>query len=336
MKGVTPKGVTPKERIVSGMRPTGRLHLGHYHGVLKNWLKLQDQYDCLFFIADWHGLTTEYSSPEGLRQSRREILADWLAVGLDPKKATIFVQSDVKEHAELHLLLSMITPVPWLERVPSYKEMQQELTTKDLSTYGFLGYPLLQTADIILYNAGKVPVGIDQVPHIELAREVVRRFNHLYGETFVEPKPLLTEAPKLLGMDRRKMSKSYDNCLYLSDDAGTIEKKVMSAVTDPARMRREDPGNPDICLIFDYHKLHSPKDVVEKVDAECRQAKIGCVEDKKRMVATINQFLDPIRRKREEVLKQGSRLDEMVDEGAKKARALAQNTMEKVRKAMKV
>ncbi|MDO8462172.1 MAG: tryptophan--tRNA ligase [Deltaproteobacteria bacterium] len=325
-----------RERVVSGMRPTGKLHLGHYHGVLKNWLTLQNQYDCFFFIADWHGLTTEYSSPQGIAGSRREILADWLAVGLDPKKATIFVQSDVKEHAELHLLLSMIVPVPWLERVPSYQEMQQELTTKDLSTYGFLGYPLLQTADIILYNANKVPVGVDQVPHIELSREIVRRFNSLYGPLFVEPKPLLTEAPKLLGMDRRKMSKSYDNCLTLSDSAATIEKKVLSAITDPDRKRREDPGNPDVCLIFDYHKLHSEKETIQKIDRECRSAAIGCVEDKKMMAATINKFLDPIRKKREEWLGQTDRMDELLGDGARRARAVAQEMMEKVRKAMKI
>ena len=221
------KNVQKKVRVVSGMRPTGRLHLGHYHGVLRNWIKLQEDFECFFFVADWHGLTTEYAKPEVVRDSSREILIDWLSVGLNPDKATLFIQSQVKEHAELHLILSMLTPLGWLERVPSYKEMQQELSTKDLSTYGFLGYPLLQTADIALYDGEKVPVGMDQVPHIELSREIVRRFNYLYGETLVEPKPLLTEAPKLLGPDRRKMSKSYDNCLYLSDPPEAIEKKIL-------------------------------------------------------------------------------------------------------------
>ncbi len=324
-----------KVRVVSGMRPTGRLHLGHYHGVLRNWLALQDSYDCFFFIADLHGLTTEYAAPEIVRQSTHEILLDWLACGLDPKKALLFVQSDVKEHAELHLLLSMLTPLGWLERVPSYKEMQQELSTKDLSTYGFLGYPLLQTADIALYNGEKVPVGVDQVPHIELGREIIRRFNYLYGPTLVEPQPLLTQTPKLLGPDRRKMSKSYDNCLYLSDPPETIEKKIASAITDPGRMRRGDPGNPDICLIFDYHKLHSPPEEVERVRETCRNATLGCVEDKKKMASVINEFLAPIRKKRGELAKRPDEIREILTEGAARARGLAGETLARVRKAMK-
>jgi tryptophanyl-tRNA synthetase len=322
-------------RIVSGMRPTGRLHLGHYHGVLRNWVKLQQDYECFFFVADYHGLTTEYAKPEVVRDSSREILLDWLAAGLDPEKAVIFVQSDVKEHAELHLLLSMLTPLGWLERVPSYKEMQQELSNKDLSTYGFLGYPLLQTADIALYDGQKVPVGQDQVPHIELSREVVRRFNYLYGETLVEPQPLLTEAPKLLGMDRRKMSKSYDNCLYLSDPPEKIEKKVREAITDPARIRKDDPGNPDICLIYDYHKLHSRPDVVERVDRDCRAAKLGCVEDKKNMAAAINAFLDPIRARRAEYEKDPGLIRAVLDRGTVRARDVAAATLARVRKAMR-
>jgi tryptophanyl-tRNA synthetase len=322
-------------KIVSGMRPTGKLHLGHYHGVLRNWLKLQDGNECYFFVADWHALTTEYQKPEIIRQSARDVLLDWLSVGLDPDKAVIFVQSDVKEHAELHLLLSMIAPLGWLERVPSYKEMQQELSNKDLSTYGFLGYPLLQTADVALYHGAKVPVGQDQVPHIELSREIVRRFNYLYGETLVEPQPLLTEAPKLLGMDRRKMSKSYDNCLYLSDTPEAIEKKVKGAITDPARLRRDDPGNPDVCLIFDYHKLHSSAAEVEKVNATCRNASLGCVDDKKAMAATINAFLEPIRKKRAEWEKDAGAVDAVLKKGTEKARDVAEATMTKVRKAMK-
>jgi tryptophanyl-tRNA synthetase len=322
-------------RIVSGMRPTGKLHLGHYHGVLRNWIRLQKDNECFFFVADWHGLTTEYAKPEIVRQSTREILLDWLSAGLDPEKAVIFVQSDVKEHAELHLLLSMITPLGWLERVPSYKEMQQELSTKDLSTYGFLGYPLLQTSDVALYDGAKVPVGQDQVPHIELSREIVRRFNYLYGQTLIEPQPLLTEAPKLLGMDRRKMSKSYDNCLYLSDSAEQIEKKVKSAITDPARIRKEDPGNPDICLIFDYHKLHSRPENVEKVNTNCRNASLGCVEDKKNMAAVINAFLDPIRARRAEYEKDPAMIDAFLAKGTARARDIAAATMARVRKAMK-
>lgn len=324
-----------KLRVVSGMRPTGKLHLGHYHGVLRNWLKLQQDNECFFFVADLHGLTTEYAKPEFVRQSSRDVLLDWLSVGLDPQKAVIFVQSDVKEHCELHLLLSMITPLGWLERVPSYKEMQQELSTKDLSTYGFLGYPLLQTSDVALYDGQKVPVGQDQVPHIELSREIVRRFNFLYGETLVEPQPLLTEAPKLLGMDRRKMSKSYDNCLYLSDTPEAIEKKVKSAVTDPARLRRDDPGNPDVCLIYDYHKLHSPPDEVEKINVNCRNASLGCVDDKKNMAATINAFLEPFRKRRAELEKDDAVIADLLKRGTEKARDVAAATLARVRKAMK-
>lgn len=329
-----PSSSSPAIRVVSGMRPTGRLHLGHYHGVLRNWLQLQDNYDCFFFVADWHGLTTEYANPEVVRKSTREILIDWLSVGLDPAKAVLFVQSEVKEHAELYLLLSMITPLGWLERVPSYKEMQQELSTKDLSTHGFLGYPLLQTADIVLYDGEKVPVGADQVPHIELAREIVRRFNSFYGKTLVEPQSLLTEAPKLLGPDRRKMSKSYDNCLYLSDPPEEIEKKIREAITDPARIRRNDPGNPDICLLYDYHKLHSSKAEVGQVGRDCRSAALGCVEDKKRMAEVINGFLEPIRKKRIGFLKNPGEVDEILRKGSVRAAEIAGKTMERVRKAI--
>ncbi len=326
-----------KTRIVSGMRPTGKLHLGHYHGVLRNWLMLQEKEECFFFVADWHALTTEYADPEVIRQSTRDVLADWLAVGLNPDKATIFVQSHVKEHAELHLLLSMITPLGWLERVPSFKEMQQELATKDLSTYGFLGYPLLQAADVALYDGNKVPVGVDQVPHIELAREIVRRFNHLYqGSILVEAQPLLTSAPKLLGLDRRKMSKSYNNSIYLSDTPEEVSKKVQAAITDPARVKRSDPGNPDICIIYDYHKLHNTPEETTKVAQECRAAVLGCTDDKKKMAALLNDFLDPIRRKREEILRDPGYVDDVARRGSEKARAIAQETLNRVQKAMKL
>lgn len=327
--------VKKSNRIVSGMRPTGKLHLGHYHGVLRNWIKLQNEFECFFFVADLHALTTEYATPQNIRGWTREILLDWLSVGLDPDKAVLFVQSEIPEHAELHLYLSMIAPLGWLERVPSYKEMQQELTTKDLSTYGFLGYPLLQTADIALYGGQKVPVGQDQVPHIELSREIVRRFNHLYGETLVEPQALLTESPKLLGPDRRKMSKSYDNCLYLSDTPQEIEKKIAAAITDPSRIRKVDPGNPDICLIFDYHKLHSPAEAVQDVNEKCRNATLGCVEDKKNMAAVVNEFLDPIRKRRAELEKDPGRIDEIIRKGTQRASVLAKETIGRVRKAMK-
>lgn len=317
------------------MRPTGKLHLGHYDGVLRNWIKLQKDYDCFFFVADLHALTTEYASPENIRTWSREIVIDWLSAGLDPEKSVLFVQSEIPQHSELHLLLSMITPLGWLERVPSYKELQQELTTKDLSTYGFLGYPLLQTADIILYNGQKVPVGQDQVAHIELSREIVRRFNFLYGGKLIEPQPLLTEMPKLLGPDRRKMSKSYNNCLSLSDSAKEIQKKVTSAITDPARMRRDDPGNPDICLVFDYHKLHSPSDEVARIAEGCRNATLGCVDDKKRMAEIINAFLDPIRKRRAELEKDPGRVDEILKKGREQASQVAAETMKRVKKAMK-
>ena len=331
-----------KARVVSGVRPTGKLHLGHLHGVLKNWVELQDKYDCFFFIADWHGLTTDYEDPKILAESSRDILADWLAAGIDPKQATLFIQSDIKEHAELYLLLGMLTPLGWLERVPSYKETQQNLATKDVATYGFLGYPLLQTADVALYNAQRVPVGTDQVPHIELSREIVRRFNHLYRkaaggqEVFVEPQALLTKSPKLLGPDRRKMSKSYNNCLYLSDPPELIRKKVMSAITDPARMRREDPGDPDVCLIFDYHKLHSDQATCERVDRECRAAEIGCVEDKKMMADTIIEYLTPHQERRRRYLQDPAQLDQILREGTERARAEAEKTMRRVRKVMSV
>lgn len=323
-----------KTHVVSGMRPTGKLHLGHYHGVLKNWLELQKGYDCFFFIADWHALTTEYKTPKIVRDSIREVLVDWLSVGIDPKKVTLFVQSAVKEHAELHLLLSMLTPLGWLERVPTFKEQLRELEKREIATHGFLGYPVLQAADIALYDGKGVPVGEDQVAHIELAREIVRRFNHLYGETLVEPKALVTTAPKLLGPDRRKMSKSYDNCLYLSDSAKTIQEKVMSAITDENRKRREDPGNPDVCLIYDYHKLQSRPDLVKQVDQQCRMAQIGCVEDKKMMVKILNDFLEPIREKREGLLKRADDLEDILRTGNQKASSIARATLERVRKAM--
>lgn len=325
-----------KTNVVSGMRPTGKLHLGHYHGVLKNWLELQDKYDCFFFIADWHAMTTEYKTPKVVRESVREVLVDWLSVGIDPNKVTLFVQSAVKEHAELQLLLSMITPLGWLERVPTYKEQLRELETREIATHGFIGYPVLQTADIALYDGKGVPVGDDQVSHIELAREIVRRFNHLYGETLIEPKAMVTSAPKLLGPDRRKMSKSYDNCLYLSDSSQEIQKKIMSAITDENRKRREDPGNPDVCLIFDYHKLQTKPDLVKQIDHQCRMAEIGCVEDKKMMVKILNDFLEPIRERRAQFLKRPDDLNDILKLGNQKASRVAQRTMERVRKAMGV
>ena len=245
-------------RVLSGIRSSGTLHLGNYLGALKNWQELQHQYEGYYFIADWHALTTDYADTTALKANMLDNMAGFLAVGLDPEKCTLFIQSRVPEHAELHLLLSMITPVPWLERVPSYKEQQQQIKDKDLTTFGFLGYPLLQTADIIMYKGNYVPVGIDQVPHIELARDIARRFNHLYTPVFPEPQPLLTETPKVPGLDGRKMSKSYNNALFLTDAPEEIDRKIRVMMTDPARKRRSDPGNPEVCPVFDFHKIYSP------------------------------------------------------------------------------
>ena len=325
-----------KQRVLSGMRPTGKLHLGHLHGTLDNWVKLQDNYDCFFFIADWHALTSEYENTGVIRESIPGMVIDWLSAGIDPEKSTLFIQSRLLEHAELHLLLSMIVPLPWLERNPTYKEQQDELTGRDLTTYGFLGYPVLQAADIIMYKANKVPVGKDQVPHLELTREIVRRFNYLYGEVFPEPEQILTEMSKVLGIDRRKMSKSYNNAIYLSDEPEVIRQKVSQMITDPQRMRRSDPGNPEICNVFSFHTLYSPADCVSMVDRECRVAGIGCVECKGRMVENLIAFLTPFREKRAYYLSHASTVDEILAEGISKARLTAARTMEEVREAIKI
>lgn len=322
------------QTIVSGMRPTGLLHLGHYFGVLKNWQQLQNQYRCFFFVADWHSLTTEYNQVDIVQKTLREMVIDWLASDIDPQKATLFVQSSISEHAELHLLFSMITPLGWLERVPSYKELQKELTGKDLSTYGFLGYPLLQTADVALYKATKVPVGQDQVPHIELAREIVRRFNHLYKEIFPEPQSLLTKAAKIRGSDGRKMSKSYNNCVYLADSESQVEKKIREYMTDPARKRREDPGNPEICPIFDYHKIVSTTAEAQQIDQDCRSAGIGCVDCKKILLKNLNHELAPFREKRQALIKKPQVVDEILAAGRTKAKAIASQTLAEANAAM--
>jgi len=264
-----------KKRIVSGMRPTGKMHLGHLHGALLNWKNLQEEYDCFYFIADWHALTSEYAKPDIIRQSTRDILIDWISVGLDPDVCTFFIQSSIKEHAELHLIFSMITPLPWLERNPTYKEQLKELTQRDVYTYGFLGYPVLQAADILMYKANGVPVGEDQAPHVELTREIARRFNYLYGTVFPEPDVILTPTSKLLGMDRRKMSKSYGNAIFLTDTNEEIGRKVMQMITDPQRARKTDPGNPDICNVYSFHEIYSAKELVAQINKECRTAEIG-------------------------------------------------------------
>jgi tryptophanyl-tRNA synthetase len=325
-----------RPRILSGMRPTGPLHLGNYMGALVNWVRLQDTYECFFSIVDWHSLTTDYADTGAIRDNVLEVATDWLAAGLDPARSTLFVQSLVPQHAELHLLLSMIVPVPWLERVPTYKEQQQNLSEKDLSTYGFLGYPLLQTADIIVYKADAVPVGEDQAPHIEIAREIVRRFNNLYGHVFPEPQTLLTEAKRIPGTDGRKMSKSYGNAIYLKDDPQTVREKLRPMVTDPARKRRTDPGDPEICPVFDLHKAFSPPDVREWAAQGCRTAGIGCLDCKKALADNMLGRLAEVHARRPEFASRPDTVWDVLVEGSKQAREVAEATMDDVRSAMKI
>lgn len=321
-----------KSRIVSGMRPTGPLHLGHFFGVLKNWIEFQKEYECYFFVADWHALTSEYSSPQKIRNFISELVKDWFSVGLDPEQCIIFLQSQVKQHAELHLLLSMLTPLGWLERNPTYKEVKQELVAKDLNTYGFLGYPVLMASDILIYRPQFVPVGEDQLPHLELTREIARRFNYLYGETFPEPQAKLTEAARLPGLDGRKMSKSYGNSIYLNEDLKEVEKKIMSMLTDTNRKRKSDPGNPAVCNLYPYHKLLTPSKVREEIKENCTQAKWGCVDCKKILLKNLLEFLEPIHEKRKIIDKDKELVENILDKGNKLARESAENTMLQVRK----
>ena len=334
-RGAKDKDTGKRQRVLSGMRPSGKLHLGHYHGVIRNWLELQKKHDCFFFVADWHALTTEYEDPSAIAGNVPEMVIDWISSGIDPEKSVIFLQSGVKEHAELFVLLSMITPLGWLERNPTYKEQLRELSDREVQTYGFLGYPVLQTADIIVYRAGMVPVGVDQVPHIELAREITRRFNHLYGEVFPEPKTLLTEAPKVLGTDGRKMSKSYDNAIYLSDTPEAIEKKMRTMVTDTARKRRTDPGDPDVCPVFEtFHKLYSDDDTRAWVREGCTKATIGCIECKMKVIPKVIESLEPIRARRAELEADPERVAAILSKDTDRAREVAAETMALVRKAM--
>ncbi|MEO2153663.1 MAG: tryptophan--tRNA ligase [Aquificota bacterium] len=393
-----------KRVIVSGMRPTGKLHLGHYFGVIKNWLKLQDEEgDKYIFIADWHALTTSYTNVEKLKENIEQLMLDWLACGLDPQKNVLFIQSKVKEHAELYLLFGMITPKSWLELNPTYKDlkynllklhdlkaqflekvlplvpalveglklkMEDEKKFKDLlaeeisealvkalfegfiegellkklnvdkkllyqiDTYGFLGYPVLQAADILIYKGNTVPVGEDQLPHIELTREIARRFNRLYGETFPEPQPLLTETPKVVGIDGRKMSKSYNNAIYLSDTAQEVEQKVRKMVTDPQRVRKSDPGRPEVCPVFTLHKLFTDEQTLKMIEEDCRTARIGCVQCKKILAQNINNFLEPIRERRNYYASNKGELWDIFNQGSEQARKVASQTMEEVRKKM--
>ena len=327
---------SPKKRMLSGMQPSGRLHLGNLLGALDNWIKYQRDYDAYFFVADWHALSTNYADTQKIREYVQEMLIDWLSAGIDPEKCTVFIQSRLPEHAVLHLLLSMITPVPWLERNPTYKEKIDELRERDLTTYGFLGYPVLQSADILIYKADVVPVGVDQLPHLELTRELARRFNNLYKTVFPEPQPLLTEVPKLLGTDGRKMSKSYNNAIYLSDPEPVVREKLRTMVTDPARIRRSDPGNPDVCPVFSYHKIYSEIGVVDRVNTECRTAAIGCIDCKKLVADRMVRRLDPIWKEREKWAKHPKKVETVVTEGTKKAGKVARQTLDEVREAMKV
>jgi tryptophanyl-tRNA synthetase len=328
--------MSSKKRILSGMRPTGPLHMGNLLGALANWVNLQDEYECFYFIADWHALTSDYEDPARIRDYTKEIMIDWLSAGLTPEKSTLFVQSQIKEHAELFLILGMITPVPWLERNPTYKEQIAEISNKDLSNFGFLGYPILQAADIIMYKPYGVPVGVDQAPHVEITREIARRFNFLYGDVFPEPRVILTETPKILGIDRRKMSKSYNNAIFLSEAPEQIAAKVSQMITDPQRARRSDPGDPDICNVFTFHKLFTAAGEVAEIDHHCRKAQIGCVECKKKMAQNLTAALAPIREKRAFYEAHPKRVDEIVNDGCNKARKTARATMEAVRAAIKI
>ena len=318
------------------MQPSGLLHLGNLMGALDNWQKLQDEYECYYFIADWHALTTSYSDTSDLRMYVVEMVIDWLAVGLDPEKSILFQQSLVPEHAVLHVLFSMFTPLPWLERVPTYKEKMEQIQDRDLYTYGFLGYPVLQAADILIYKANFVPVGIDQLPHLELTREICRRFNAFYGEVFPEPRPLMTEYPKLPGTDGRKMSKSYNNCLYVSDSSEEITRKVIQMITDPARVRRQDPGNPDVCPLFALDKIFAPKEWCAHVNVECRRAGIGCVDDKKELLKHLLTYLKPIQERRKELASDRKKVLDIIREGSRRARIVAAKTLADVNEAMKL
>jgi tryptophanyl-tRNA synthetase len=327
-----------KKRIVSGMRPTGRLHLGNLHGALSNWIALQNQgkYECFYFVADWHALTSDYATTDNISSNTIEMVTDWLSAGLDPRQSTLFIQSSVKEHAELFLLLAMVTPLAWLERNPTYKEMKEELLQKDLSTFGFLGYPVLQAADIIMYKAYGVPVGVDQLPHIELTREIARRFNFLYGETFPIPEALLTEVPKILGIDGRKMSKSYENSIFMSDQGETLKKKVTSMFTDPQRQRKSDPGRPELCNVYAFHQLYSKPDNVSEIATACRSAAMGCTECKGRLAEAIAERMMPIHEKRERYMSHLDEVREIIDEGNRRAERVARSTLAEVREIMKI
>ena len=328
---------TPRKKVLSGMQPSGLMHLGNHLGALENWKSLQDQYECYFFVADWHALSTNYADTSRIREFSRELLIDWLAAGIDPKRSTVFIQSRIPEHAVLHLLLSMMTPISWLERNPTYKEKQEEIKEKDLSTYGFLGYPVLQAADILLYKPDFVPVGKDQLPHLELTRELARRFNDIYKtQVFPEPKEHLTKFPKVMGTDGRKMSKSYGNTINLSDTEPVVRQKLKTMVTDPARVRRNDPGNPDICPVYDFHKIYSPQAAQEQINKDCRTATIGCIDCKKLVADRIVERMTPVWDARGRLSKDPAYLNDIMTEGSNRAGKIAKATLHDVTEAMKI
>ncbi len=329
-------GNQQKARVLSGMRPTGKLHLGHLVGALDNWVKLQQKYECFYFIADWHALTTDYADTSRVKQNILEMSYDWLAAGLDPEKSVIFTQSHVPQHAELFLLLSMITPLGWLERVPTYKEQRENIKDKDLGMYGFLGYPVLQAADIIIYRASYVPVGEDQVPHLEITREITRRFNTFYGEVFPEPQPLLTPMPKLPGTDGRKMSKSYGNAILLSEPEAEIRQKLKTMVTDPARVRRTDPGNPQVCPVYSLHKIYSPAEKIKEVEVGCTTAGIGCIQCKSWVADNLITQIKPLQERRAKYEQNPKQVWDMLEAGSERATKIAEATMVEARKAMKL
>lgn len=332
--GTNRGGTIVKDRVLSGMQASGKVHLGNLIGALNNWVHLQDTYDCFYFVADWHALTTGYMNPETIKGSTKDLLINFVAAGLDPDKSTIFIQSMVPQHAELHLLLSMITPLGWLERVPTYKEKQCELKERDLSTYGFLGYPVLQTADIIIYRAKHVPVGVDQIPHLEISREIARRFNFQYREVFPEPEGLLTAFPKVPGLDGRKMSKSYDNAIYLSDTPEVVDQKIKTMMTDPARKRKTDAGDPELSPVFQLHKIFSSNEEIEYCALGCRSAAIGCIECKKILIKNLCNYLEPIWERRAKLINNPEELYAIAKKGSEKAAVVAEETMQIVRDVM--
>ncbi|MCK9229671.1 MAG: tryptophan--tRNA ligase [Syntrophales bacterium] len=326
------------KRIVSGMRPTGKLHLGNFHGALHNWVNLQNRqnHECFYFVADWHALTSDYKDTSEINGFTIDMVIDWLSAGLDPAGSTLFLQSGVKEHAELFLILSMITPLAWLERNPTYKEMREELTDRDLSTAGFLSYPVLQAADIIMYKADGVPVGVDQLPHIELTREIARRFNFLFREVFTVPDPLLTDVPRLLGLDGRKMSKSYNNSIYLRDRGRDLSGKVLSMFTDPERKTKRDPGRPHLCNVFAFHGMYSAPEEVYQISEDCKKAVIGCVECKERLAKAIAEGMASIHETQDYYLKNIDEVRDILAQGTSRARSIARTTMDETRDALKL